>query len=214
MSIEPVYQDAPRTAPIEPRPVRLIAAGRTVIALAGAILLLSSSAAAACNLPIRVVGPIDVQRTELRRPVAVSSTHAAWHLDQSWTSVEPQLVQNVRTRRSGMHRSVAFSRQRALSIDALPPDTYGWTYVDDHDPRTPTCTMVGQREWEAPTVRIIESPRAVRILAASRRTPGDTAGCIIGPRTDGLPCPNLTTTIIRLRAPLGARQLQFETFAP
>ena len=165
-----------------------------------------------CNIAIRSIGPFEVKRHDLRRPVLRETERGRWHLDETWTSVEPQLNQVLRTRRHGSQYNVSFAAQRTLSIDALPPDTYGWRWTDDGDPST-KCALAGQHAWQAPTVHVVEDQREVRVLAASRSTEGDPSGCSFGDSTSGLPCPNLTTTVVRLARPVGTRRIVFEQFA-
>lgn len=166
----------------------------------------------ACPIAIRRVGPLDLQRHEIRSPVTRTVARAAWGLDASWTSARPRVSQFVVTRRIGTFHGVSFASQRAISIDARGPRDTGWMYVDDDRPWTPPCTMKGEIEWQPPKVRVRESATRVRISAASQRTVGDRTGCVLGPDEGVRHCPNLTRRIILLDRPLGARELRLETF--
>lgn len=187
-------------------------AGRLAKGVACAMLLLLALApvAAACNMPLRSIGPVELSRKDLRRPMDRPTTQAAWKLHGEWRSVMPQLNQVVRTRSAGTHMGVSFARQRSISVDALPPDTYGWRWTDDDNPSTPACQLAGKPEWESPRVLVLESRTMVRVLAVSRRTPGSTVGCEFETLDSVLPCPNLTTRVVQLQRPLGTRRLVFE----
>lgn len=166
----------------------------------------------ACNVDFRAIKAAKVTRADLRRPVERPASRAAWALDDSWTSTWPQLNQVVRMKRARPLHGVYVAAQQALSVDALPPDDYGWTYVHDRDPATPPCGIVGATEWQSPRIFVSEGRTEARITAASQRTPGARTGCVLNQSADTLPCPNLTRTVIRLKAPIGNRRLVFERF--
>lgn len=160
--------------------------------------------------PIRTIGPVDVSRSELRRPVARTTKRADWKVGKEWSSTLPTLDQFVVTRRIGTLHGVSFSTQRSLSIDAVAPGMYGWRYVDDADQATPPCAIAGATEWREPVIRVRQGAREVRITALSTRTRGSRAGCILDTASGELPCPVLTRTVISLARPPGARRLTFE----
>lgn len=83
-------------------------------------------------------------------------------------------------------------------------------YVDDGNPATPPCRLLGQVEYQAPRIRVAETKFLVRVAAFAQKTPGDTTGCVLGPDDGVRPCPNLTRTIVKLKHELGSRQLRFE----
>jgi hypothetical protein len=194
---------------------------RSLAAACALLVVIAPAAAAAdvafepgtCNLAFRQLGPVRIQRSELRRPIEQDSTRAKWRLDSTWASTPPQLNQTLKTRSIGTYIGVSHSQQRSLSIDAVPPDTYGWTYVDDSNPRTPTCAMIGMPDWQKPRVLLKQERTAVRVLAVSRHTDGDRTGCELAGGDGFLPCPQLTTTIVHLKTPIGARRLYLETLA-
>lgn len=185
-----------------------------MVAILLALLLLGPTAATACPIPFRTIGPVRAGHGDVRRPIMRSTSRAAWQLDASWTATSPELNQFVRTVDGRRHEFVTFARQQALSIDAAAPADNGWLYGDDDDPATPPCRLAGQGEWQAPVIRLREGPREVRVVAAARRTVGDRAGCRLGAGQDALTlgCPTLTRSIRLLKRPLGSRTLVFETF--
>lgn len=182
--------------------------------LALALLLAAPSIAGACPIPWRVVGPVKVERLDIRRPVTRTVPRARWGLDASWASTQPELNQQVVTSRGRVYESVSFARQRVIGIDAAAPDSNGWVYGDDDDPATRACAISGQPEWQQPVIRVRQGRRVVRIAAAARRTVGDRTGCVLGGGQDASDwgCPTLTRTVIRLGRPLGGRLLVFEAF--
>jgi hypothetical protein len=192
------------------------------LAAACIVMLLTAPAAAAavaafepgtCNIAFRQLGPVRIQRSALRVPIERSARRAAWRIDATWQSTPPQLNQTLKTRTIGTYFGVGHARQRSLSIDAVPPDTYGWTYRDDADPTTPPCAMVGMADWQKPRVLLKQQRAAVRLLAVSRHTDGNRAGCELGSDDGEVPCPQVTTTVIRLSAPIGKRRLYLETLS-
>ncbi|MCW2960247.1 MAG: hypothetical protein JWM90_634 [Thermoleophilia bacterium] len=177
--------------------------------------LLAPTMAAACTIPIRSIGPLELLRTDLRRPTLHPATRTAWKLDDTWTSVTPELSQFVVTRKVGRHYGVSYKNQLALSIDARgPEDDGGWRYSDDDDPATPPCQITGQIEWQRPKVLVRQTRTAIRILAVAQRTLGDRTGCVYGAELGEVECPNLATVIVRLNAPVGNRRIHFERIAP
>ena len=193
--------------PRHPRTALCVAAVALVVVLA-----LLPAVALACPIAIRTIGPIDGSRTDLVRPVTRTTTRAAWGLDDSWTSTMPKLSQFVKLRHVGTFHGVSFRTQRALSIDARGPRDNGWMYLDDDLPETPPCQLIGQIEWQAPKIRVVQGRREIRIAATSQRTEGDRTGCILGPDLGVRPCPNLTRVVINLAQPVGRRAIVFETF--
>lgn len=191
---------------MHPRPIRII------VATLALLLVTPLDLALACNIEFRVIRAAEIARSDVRRPVERSATSKSWKMDDTWTSTWPQLNQVVSVRRVGKVHGVSFAAQRALSIDALPPGDYGWTYIDDRSPATPPCTMVGSTEWQPPHVFVKETRREVRITAAAQRTVGDPAGCELDRQPLVLPCPNLAQTVIKLDQPVGDRRLVFERF--
>lgn len=198
------------TCPVRPHAQRHVALLATLLSLLLAVLL--PAQALACPIAIRRIGPLDLEHADIRRPVLRTVTRAAWGLDASWASTRPRLSQVVVTTRSGTWYNVSYRRQQALSIDARGPFDNGWMYVDDADPDTPPCAMVGEIEWQAPRILVRQTARSVRVAAVSRRTVGDRTGCVLGPDLGVRECPNLTRTIVKLSIPLGSRPLIFEAF--
>jgi hypothetical protein len=184
----------------------------SIVVFATLLALVLPAQSLACTIPIRQIGPIDLHRDEVRRPVYHQVTRAAWGLDSSWVSTAPRLSQFVRTTRFGTWFNVSYARQQAISIDAPGPENNRWLYFEDDDPVTPPCALVGQIEWQKPKILVVQTPFMVRVTAVSQRTEGSREGCILGPDFGLAPCPNLTRTIIRLTAPIGNRQLRFEAY--
>lgn len=175
------------------------------------MLLLFPSVVAACPIPFRSVGPVKLTRQDVVRPVQQSSSRRAWGLDQSWKSTSPELNQLLVARGGRTYVSATFTRQDTLSIDAAAPDST-WRYSDDGDPATPSCELEGQSEWERPVILIREEERRVRVAAVVRRTTGDRTGCVLGADQDASDwgCPVLTRKLMKLKRPVGHRQLVFE----
>lgn len=184
-----------------------------ILGIACVLLLVAPSAASACTIPIRSIGPIKVTKRQLQRPGHRTTTRTAWKVDSTWVSVVPELSQFVKVTGIGKRHGVTYPGQRNLSIDARGPDDTKWIYFDDNDPLTAACTMVGQIEWQRPQVRVVETAREVRISALVQRTVGDRTGCTYGFEHGVAECPNLTRTIIRLARPVGKRPVVFEQFA-
>ena len=167
-----------------------------------------------CSIAFRVIGSVSLTSAELRRPTSRIVTREAHGLDSTWTSTQPLLNQVVQIAGGKKVRGIYYSRQRALSIDTYGPEDTGWQYFEDSDPLTPPCQMIGQIEWQRPTVFVRENASEVRIAAAAQKTVGDRTGCVYGP--DGPAgrklCPNLTRRVMLLKRPVGARKLVFEQF--
>jgi hypothetical protein len=181
-----------------------------VVLLAALTALLLPAQAFACNIPIRTIGPLDIKKGELRKPVDRATTREDWGLDDTWRSTRPRLNQYVILRHIGTYHGWSYRTQRALSIDAYGPEDDGWMYVEDSDPATPPCQMVGQIEWQAPKIKVKETTKMVRVLAVAQRTVGDRTGCILGPDQGVRDCPNLTRVVILLKSRVGDRVLSFE----
>jgi hypothetical protein len=180
-----------------------------IACLALVLLLLAPSMAAACPIPFRRIGPITVRTAELREPRYRTSTLAAWKLDASWTASRPQLNQELVVRRIGVVEGVSYPRQRALSVDAVADLDYGWRYTDDRDERTPPCVIAGQGDWQPPVIMLREDARRIRIAAVARRTEGSRSGCWFGIDQER-GCPAMTRRVLRLKAPVGTRTIEFE----
>lgn len=174
------------------------------------IMLLLPGLANACNVAFRTIGPIDVRKSAIERPSFRLGARAAWKLDSSWRATRPELNQDLRVRGGGTYRGASYPKQRALSIDAPAPVDAGWRYGDDADPETPPCEIAGRGEWQAPKILVKETRRTVRIAAASQRTVGDRTGCVLGAGQDEAGCPTMTRSIVKLKRPLGNRQIHFE----
>lgn len=182
------------------------------LAIACILLLVAPTMAAACPIPFRTIGPVKLNRVDVRKPVVRASTRAAWKLDTTWTSTTPELNQVVVARKGGRYQGVSFATQRALSIDATEPNERGWKFVDDEDDETPPCELVGQGEWQPPVVFVREGARVIRIAAAAQRNAGDRTGCVLGGDDAEWGCPTLTRTVVRLKRPIGKRVLVFDVF--
>jgi hypothetical protein len=195
-----------------PRPARhtLLLATLVACTVAAAVV---PAVALACSIPIRTIGPIDVTRADLVRPLNRTVTRDAWGLDASWVSTRPRLSQFVLTKRNGRYHGMSFPEQRALSLDAYGPFDNGWMFFDDDDPDTPACQLVGQIDWQPPVIRVRQGAREIRISATSQRVPGDRTGCILGPDRGERECPNLTRIIFQLKRPVGTRRIIMEQFA-
>lgn len=174
------------------------------------IMLLLPGMASACTIAFRTIGPIEVRKSAIERPSFRAATRAAWKLDAGWRATRPELNQDLVLRGGGTYRGVSYPKQRALSIDAAAPVDAGWRYGDDADPETPPCAIAGRGEWQAPEIFVKETGRTVRIAAAARRTVGDRAGCVLGAGQDEAGCPTLTRSVVKLKRPLGSRQIHFE----
>jgi hypothetical protein len=165
-----------------------------------------------CPIPIRTIGPIDAARSDLQQPLQRTTTRQAWGMADVDVSVQPQLSQFVRLRRGGRWHGVTFPRQRVLSLDARAPFDNMWTYEQVDRPDAAVCMMVGKRAWLPPKVHIRQGRSEVRVLATSRRTPGDSNGCELVPPEGERPCPTLTRIAVRLKRPMGTRRLVFEQY--
>jgi len=183
-----------------------------VLASLLSLLLLVPASALACTIPIRRIGPIELEQGELKRPVYRVVERSAWGVDASWISTTPRLSQFVILQNGRVVHGATYKRQQALSIDAPGPVDGGWLYFNDSDPMTPTCALTGQAEWQLPKIRVRQMATKVRVAATTQRTVGDRTGCILGPDQGVRPCPNLARNIIKLAAPLGERELTFERF--
>jgi len=184
------------------------------ISLSLALLLVAPSLGAACTIPFRMVGPLSIERSEIARPISRTTTNSAWGLDATWTGTTTELNQVIRTRARGTHTGVSFAKQRAIPLDAVAPDSNGWTWANDDNPATPPCTMVGQSEWQTPVIRVKEDRSTIRLFAAAQLTVGDRTGCVpwqSDPTRIG--CPTLTRTLVQLAKPVGQRQIILETTA-
>lgn len=185
---------------------------RVLAALLAMLMLLMAApgTALACPIPIRKIGPLKLKKSDLRSPVMRSTTARAWKVSDAWVSTRPRLSQFVRIRGLGTFHGRSYRTQRALSIDAYAPEDGGWMYFDDGDPATPRCKMVGKVEWQRPRIRVKQTKREVRVLAITRRTPGDRAGCSYGPDEGIAECPTLARSVVRLKQPVGNRKIVFE----
>jgi hypothetical protein len=85
--------------------------------------------------------------------------------------------------------------------------------MDDKDPQTQACQMVGQSAWLPPKIMVRENARTIRVAAASQHTVGDRRGCVLTPESEVRDCPILTSTTPRLKKPVGNRVIQFEYFS-
>jgi len=187
-----------------------------LMALLIGLLVPAQALAESCTFPIREIGPLALKRSDYRRPVYRTVTRETWKLEDEWFSSKPWLNQWVKLRGGTRVHGISFKEQRALTVDARTPEyDHVWMYIQDPNPLNGTCTMVGKKEWEKPKFRIRQQSKEVRITATSRRTPGDTTGCLLGPdpALEGKkPCPNLARSIVLLKKPLGDRKLVFEQF--
>jgi hypothetical protein len=185
-----------------------------IFAAALALLLLAPTVSAlACPpKPIRTITNLDAGRQDIRRPVPVTSTRAAWGLDTSWHSVRPHVVQWLHLRNGLQFYGSSFSRQLTPSVEAYTPEDRGWLYIQDPESTTQACRMVGQGAWQAPKIVVRETATTVRIMAASQHTVGDPSGCILSPLWGVRDCPVMTTTVQRLKRPVGSRKIQLEVF--
>jgi hypothetical protein len=179
------------------------------LAVALALLLLPT-VADACPIPFRTIGPVKLQRHDVRRPTYRAVDAVAWRVGSQWTFTTPELNQELRAHDGRSYDAATFPRQQALSIDAAAPDDNGWVYADDSDPHTPPCELAGRSEWQQPVIMLRQDAKRVRIAAAARRTVGSRAGCVLGGGDQQWSCPTLTRRIILLKRPLGDRELVFE----
>lgn len=186
-----------------------------ILALSLALLMLAptASAFALCPpIPIRTIGAIKAVRKDLRYPVRAKTTRAAWGLDSTWFAVRPRMEQWVKLKNGLRFYGVSFSTQVTPSIDAYAPDDHNWLYMNDKDPQTQDCLMVGQSAWLPPKIMVKENSKTIRFAAASQHTVGDRRGCVLTPESEVRECPILTRTVPRLKKPVGNRVIQFEYF--
>lgn len=187
-----------------------------LVALVVGLLVPGQAIAESCTFPIREIGPLKLKRSDYRNAVYRTVTRETWNLDDTWFSSKPWLNQWLILKNGVRVHGTSFREQRALTVDARTPSyDYGWIYTQDPDPSKGTCELAGKKEWERPKFRIRQGSKEVRIAATSRRTPGSTTGCLLGPdpALDGKkPCPNLSRSIVLLKRPLGDRKLVFEQF--
>lgn len=177
-------------------------------------LLVLPGLATACSIPIRKIGPVNIGAEDIRTPVLVKGGPGPWKLDATWTSVEPRMSQYVQILNGPRFHGSSFSGQKAMSIDAYAPEDLGWLYVEDADPDTPPCAMLGRSAWQAPQIFVRETKTRVFVAAASQPTPGNNTGCVLGPDFGVRPCPILTRRIMKLRKVVGARKIVFEHWGP
>lgn len=184
----------------------------TSLALPGAVLADSGEV---CTEPIRTLGPVSIKKSDLVRPKARKVQRSTWTLDSSWTSVRPRLSQYVKVRAEGkiytIH-AVTWPNQKTLSIDAYAPEDYNWLYVDDDNPDTAPCQMVGQSAWQPAKIYVREGKTSIAVAAASQHTVGDATGCVLGPDNGVRECPILTRSLIKLKSKVGARTIYFDRF--
>lgn len=177
-------------------------------------LLVLPGMAAACAIPIRKIGPVNIGVADIRTPAMTKGGPRPWKLDASWTSVRPRMSQFVQMRNGRRFHGASFSGQKAMSIDAYAPEDLGWLYVEDADPATPPCSMLGRSAWQAPRIIVRETKTRVYVAAASQPTVGDHTGCVLGPDFGVRPCPILTRRIVKLARVVGARKIVFEHWGP
>ena len=179
-----------------------------------ALLLLAPSASAfACApIPIRTIGAIKAVKKDLRYPQRATTTRAAWGLDSTWFAVRPRMEQWVKLKNGLRFYGVSFSTQITPSIDAYGPEDHNWLYMNDKDPQTQDCQMVGQSAWQPPHIWLKENAKTIRVMAASQHTIGDRRGCVLTPESEIRDCPILTRTVQRLKKPVGNRVISFEYF--
>lgn len=177
-------------------------------------LLVLPSLAAACAIPIRKIGPVNIGAADIRTPVLTKGKPGPWKLDATWTSVEPRMSQYVQIKNGRRFHGSSFSGQKAMSIDAYAPEDLNWLYVEDADPATPSCAMLGRSAWQAPQIFVRETKTRVFVAAASQPTVGDHTGCILGPDFGVRPCPIITRRIMKLKKVVGARKIVFEHWGP
>lgn len=186
-----------------------------VVALVLGLLAIPSAALAGdCSYPIRKIGPVDIGAKDIRTPLQGRGSAKDWKLDASWTSVQPLMSQYVQIKNGRRFHGSSFSAQRALSIDAYAPEDLNWLYVEDADPSTPPCTMLGRSAWQAPQIFVRETKFRVFVAAASKPAAGDHRGCVLGPDWGVRPCPLLTRRIMKLKAPVGNRKIVFHFWGP
>ena len=165
-----------------------------------------------CTIPFRVLGPISVSSNSLRMPTEGVADRADYGLDESWSSTSPELNQIVHLTDRRQLRGIAYSGQRALSLDSAGPEDGGLRFTHDRNPFTAPCEIAGRAEWTMPRIIVRETATAVRIAAAYRRTPGERSGCMLAPQDEETACPNLARRIMVLKRPIGTRQLVLERF--
>lgn len=163
--------------------------------------------ALACVVPIRKIGPVNIKRADLRKPVEQKIANGrAWKLHPSFVSVRPRVSQYVALRGGGRAHGQTFKRQRKISIDAYAPHDRGWLYVDDMRPDTPPCQLLGRTKWREPSIFVRETKTHIYIAAASRPIPGDHTGCVLGPESQRS-CPVMKRRIVPLKRIVGNRTI-------
>ncbi|MCW2974149.1 MAG: hypothetical protein JWN72_2422, partial [Thermoleophilia bacterium] len=185
-----------------------------LLALALALLVFAPTASAlACPpIPIRTIGAIKAVKKDLRYPTYKKVPRAQWKLDDTWYTVKPRMAQWVKLKNGLLFYGVSFSTQVTPSIDAYAPEDLNWLYIDDSDPDTQTCQMIGQSAWQEPKIWIKETAKTIRFAAGAQHTIGDRRGCVLGPEGGTRDCPILTRTVQRLKKPVGNRTIIFESF--
>ncbi|MCW2949672.1 MAG: hypothetical protein JWN41_685 [Thermoleophilia bacterium] len=185
-----------------------------MLALSMALLVFAptASAVACAPIPIRTIGAIKASKPDLRIPVRRTVMRSKWGLDETWFAVRPRMEQWVKLKNGLRFYGVSFSTQVTPSIDAYAPEDLNWLYVNDHDPQTQPCQMIGQSAWQAPKMWLRENLNEIRVLAASQHTIGDRRGCILGNEGGTRDCPLLTRTVQHLKKPVGKRKIVFEYF--
>lgn len=203
-----------RFVPTLSTPIANATRRRSLLVTGCVLLLLACSAvsAAACVVPIRNVGPVQRSEANLREPSSRSVPAARWGLTSEWQHADVTLHQYVQVRRVGGLYGVSHSGLRTLRLLAVPQGAVGHRWVQDPAPGAPTCPHVGTLEWEAPTIRFVESRREIRVLAVSRQSDHSDVGCQLDDEV--MPCPATTMKVLTLRQPIGARHVVIEQLAP
>lgn len=175
-----------------------------------ACLLAAPTIAFGCTFPFRKVGPVNIGPRDIRTPVSARGRAATWKVPTTWASVDPIMSQYVQIRNGKRFFGSAFAGQTTLTIDAFGPQDFNWLYVDDEDPATAPCKLLGRNAWTNPRILVRETRARVFVAAVSAPTPGDNTGCILGPDYGTRACPLLTRRVMRLKRPIGARKIVFE----
>ena len=179
---------------------------RKILVLAALFSIAAPAAALACSMvqgdPLRP----RITTSDLRFMRSHEASRGAWVQSTSWVTSRLTIDQQVQVPGSTRVHSAAFRQQRSLRLFTQDPG--GGTYTEDQDPAT-TCALAGQKIWSDTKVLLRETPRAIFVVAITRKTPGDATGC----GTSITSCDDITTRIVGLAAPIGARQVYSTTFA-
>lgn len=167
-----------------------------------------------CTKPFRQIGPVKITKADIRTPVNAKGTPKRYQLDATWTNVDLRVSQFVKIKNGPKFYGSSFSDQKAISVDAYPPEDNGWLWVDDADPKTAPCEMLGRRAWQPARIFVRETKKVVYIAAASQPTIGNHTGCVLGPDYGVAGCATISRNIMKLKSRVGKRKIVLETWGP